>query len=73
MKASITLPQMTRAEQEAQTEANRLIEQIQNALAELAIRSSDVDSLLGAADRIDRAARDLAYALRELAGERRAA
>jgi len=63
---------MTRAEQEAETEANRLIEQIEAALAAVVMRSVDEsDSLEAAADRVERAARDLADGLRELAHERK--
>ena len=66
------LPQMTRAEQEAETEANRLIEQIEAALAAIVMRSTDeADTLEGIADRIERAARDLTFALRELANAHR--
>jgi hypothetical protein len=51
-----------------------LIEQVENALAVVAIRASDeIESLESAADRIERAARDLSDALRELARERREA
>jgi hypothetical protein len=72
MKQALSIPQMTRAEQEAETEANRLIEQIEGALAALAVRSADeADSLDAFADRIERAARDLAFAIRELAHSRR--
>ena len=72
MKPDLSTSQMTRAEQEAETEANRLIEQIEGALAAVAIRSTDeADSLDGFADRIERAARDLVFAVRELAQARR--
>lgn len=65
---------MSRGEQETETEAARLIEHIEDALAIVAIQSTtDDDSLAGAADRIERAARDLSVALRELAHERRMA
>ena len=65
---------MSRGEQETETEAARLIEHIEDALAIVAIQSTtDDDSLTGAADRIERAARDLSVALRELAHERRMA
>jgi hypothetical protein len=64
--------QMTHAEQEAETEANRLIEQIEAALAAVVMRSAEEsDSLDAAADRIERAARDFVDALRELAHERK--
>lgn len=66
--------QMSRAEQETQNEANRLTAQIDVALAAVALRSPDgADSLEASADRIERAARDLVDALRELAQERKAA
>jgi len=63
---------MTRAEQGTETEATRLIEMIEGALAAVAVRSAEeVDSLEAAADRIERASRDLAFALRELSRQRR--
>lgn len=63
---------MSRGEQETETEAARLIEHIEAALAIVAIESTtDNESLDGVADRIERAARDLSVALRELAHERR--
>jgi len=64
---------LTRGEQETEAEATRLIELIEEALSVVAIQSSEVDSLEALADRIERAARDLSVALRELAHERRAA
>jgi len=65
--------QMTRSEQETENEGNRLIEQVEAALAMVAVRSrNDLESLETAADRIERAARDLADALRRLSRERRA-
>jgi phage gp29-like protein len=61
----------SRAEQETENEANRLREQIDSALAAIISRSPDeVESLQTAADRIERAARDLADAVRELARQR---
>jgi hypothetical protein len=66
--------QMTRAEQEAETEARRLTGQIEEALAAVAVRTNtDADGLEACADRLERAARDLVVALRELALERRLA
>jgi ABC-type transporter Mla subunit MlaD len=63
--------QKTRAEQETENEANRLREQIDDALAAVISRSpEELDSLQSAADRIERAARDLADALRQLAQQR---
>ena len=65
--------QRTRAEQETENEANRLREQVDAALIAVASRSPDeIESLRTAADRIERAARDLADALRQLAQQRRA-
>ena len=65
-------PQLTRAEQETQTEAERLNAQIERALAAVAVRSrNDIEELEACADRLERAARDLSVALRELARERR--
>ena len=63
---------MTLAEQETENEANRLTEQVEAALAAVALRAPDSDdSLETAADRIERAARDLGDALRELSKQRR--
>jgi hypothetical protein len=74
MNQQATASQKTRAEQETENEANRLREQVQAALTAVASRSPDeVDSLNTAADRIERAARDLAAALRQLAEQRQAA
>lgn len=71
MKPELSIPRLTRAEQEAEAEANRVIEQIKKAIAAVAARSADEDgSLEAAADRIEWAARDLAFALRDLAHER---
>ncbi|HEX8142113.1 MAG TPA: hypothetical protein VF553_05915 [Pyrinomonadaceae bacterium] len=66
--------QMTRAEQEAETEARRLTGQIEQALAAVAVRTNtDADSLEACANGLERAARDMVVALRELARERRIA
>ena len=63
---------MTRAERETETAAARLIEQTENALAAVAVRSlSDIEQLEACAARLERAARDLAVALREMARERK--
>jgi len=71
MNQQATASQKTRAEQETENEANRLREQIDDALAAVISRSPDeVESLQSAADRIERAARDLADGLRELAQQR---
>jgi hypothetical protein len=74
MKPEPAIRQLTRGEKETETEAARLIEHIEEALSAVAIRSSDeADSLDAVADRIERAARDLSAALRELADQRRIA
>ncbi|HJU54805.1 MAG TPA: hypothetical protein VJ715_09545 [Pyrinomonadaceae bacterium] len=66
--------QKTRAEAETETAAERLTSQIESARTAVAVRStSDIDELEACADRLERAARDLAVALRELARERHAA
>lgn len=73
MNKQVTASQMTRSEQETENEANRLIAQVESALAAVALRLPDEDdSLESTADRIERAARDLADALRGLAHERKA-
>ena len=65
---------LTLAEKETENEAKRLNEQVEAALAAVALRSPDADeSLVRCADRIERAARDLGAALRELAKQRKAA
>jgi hypothetical protein len=74
MEKNLSLRPMSRGEKETETEAARLIEHIEEALAAVAIRSTvEVDSLEAIADRIERAARDLSTALRELAEQRRIA
>jgi hypothetical protein len=66
--------QMTRAEKETESAAERLTSQIEDARAAVSQHSiSDIDELEACADRLERAARDLAVALRELSHERRAA
>ena len=73
MNQQATASQKTRAEQETENEANRLREQVDEALIAVLARGPDeIESLQTAADRIERAARDLADALRELAQQRRA-
>ena len=73
MNQQATASQKSHAEQETENEANRLREQVDVAMITVAQRSPDeVDALQTAADRIERAARDLADALRELAQLRRA-
>lgn len=72
MKQDFAIGQMSRGEKETETEAARLIEHIEEALATVAIRSTiESDSLEAVADRIERAARDLSVSLRELAQQRR--
>ena len=72
MEQDLSTGQMSRGEKETETEAARLIEHIEEALAAVATRSTaDVESLEAVADRIERAARDLSAALRELAEQRR--
>ncbi len=74
MKPELSNRQMSRGEKETETEAARLIEYIKEALAIVAINSAtEADSLDAVADRIERAARDLSVALRELAQQRRLA
>lgn len=64
---------LTRAEQEVQSAAERLNSQTEDALAAVAARQTPggVDELEASADRLERAARDLSVALRELVEERR--
>lgn len=70
----ITSVPLTRAEKETQTEAGRLTTQIEDALSAVTTRSrADIEELEACADRLERAARDLAVALRELANQRRTA
>jgi hypothetical protein len=72
MEPDLSTRQMSRGEKETETEAARLVEFVEQALALVAARSADdLDSLESIADRIERAARDLSVALRELARERR--
>ncbi len=62
----------SRAEQETRSESERVRTQIETALQAVAARATGDDKELDAcADRLERAARDLAVALRELARERR--
>src|SRR5215216_3338044 len=64
---------LTRAEQEVHSAAERLNSQTADALAAVAARSNPggVEELDACAERLERAARDLAVALRELVEERR--
>jgi hypothetical protein len=74
MEPKTAVRPLSRGEQETETEATRLIELIEAALAIVTVRSSgEVDSLEAIADRIERAARDLSVALRELAHDRHSA
>jgi hypothetical protein len=74
METGLAKRQMNRGEKETETEAARLIEHVEEALVAVAISSPvEVDSLEAVADRIERAARDLSTALRELAEQRRIA
>ncbi|MDQ5846072.1 MAG: hypothetical protein M3539_12355 [Acidobacteriota bacterium] len=72
MKPDPAVRQMNRGEQEAETEATRLIELIEGALAAVAV-PAEIDTLESVADRIERASRDMVVAVRELAHERRIA
>ena len=72
-KSSTSPKRLTRAEQEVQSAAERLNSQIDDALAAVAaLKAPDgVQGLEACADRLERAARDLSVALRELTEERR--
>jgi len=72
MDSTTTRPQMTRAEKETETEASRLNSQIERAMVAVALRSeSDREELEACADALERSARNLVAALRELADERK--
>lgn len=72
MEQDLLIRPMSRGEKETETVAARLIEHVEDALAAVAIRSTDeIETLEALADRIERAARDLSVALRELAEQRR--
>ena len=72
MEPNLSVRQMSRGEKETETEANRLVELIDDALAVVSVRTTaEVDSLEAIADRVERAARDFSTALRELADQRR--
>jgi hypothetical protein len=63
---------LSRGEKETETEANRLVELIEEALTMVAVRTTtETDALEAIADRIERAARDFSVALRELVQQRR--
>lgn len=62
---------MSNAEQETEAAAERLHTQIEAALTAVSARSlDDTEELEACADRLERAARDLVAALRELARQR---
>ena len=72
MEPERAIRQMSRGEKETETEATRLIELVEDALAVVAARTTaEVDSLEAIADRVERAARDFSVGLRELAHQRR--
>ena len=72
MEPNLSARQMSRGEKETETEATRLVELIEDALAVVSVRTTaEVDSLEAIADRVERAARDFSAALRELADQRR--
>lgn len=74
MEPDASKRQMSRGEKETETEATRLIEHIEEALAAVVVSSTaEIEALEAIADRIERAARDLSTALRELAEQRRIA
>lgn len=74
MKENLAVRPMSRGEKETETAATRLVEHIEDALDAVTVRTTaEVDTLEAVADRIERAARDLSVALRELAHERRIA
>lgn|GEM_PF-697360 len=71
-KPERTPPPLSNAEQETEAAAERLNTQIEAALASVATRNpDDAGELEAYADRIERSARDLSVALRELARRRR--
>jgi hypothetical protein len=71
-QGSTTTPrQLTRAEREVQTAAERLTVQIEDALVAITGHAPESGEELDAcADRLERAARDMAVAIRELAESR---
>jgi hypothetical protein len=74
MEPDLSVRQRSRGEKETETEATRLIELIEDALAVVSVGTiAEVDSLEAIADRIERAARDFSASLRELAHQQRIA
>lgn len=72
MEPALAIRPMSRGEKETETEAARLVEHVEVALAAVATRSTDeIETLEALADRIERAARDLSVTLRGLAEQRR--
>jgi len=72
MNEGVSARQMSRGEKETETAAARLIEHIEEARALVGVGPTmEVESLEAVADRLERAARDLSAALRELAEQRR--
>ena len=72
-QTALSSRQLSRGEQETESAAKRLSEHVEEALAAVAVeRKGEIETLESVADRIERAARDLAGALRELAHERQA-
>src|SRR6185295_15671297 len=64
MEKDNSLPQITPVERQAENEAHRLTELIEDASAAVALRTpADSDSIEAAADRIESASRDLVFAL----------
>ncbi|MBA3321862.1 MAG: hypothetical protein H0T45_10515 [Pyrinomonadaceae bacterium] len=71
-KQQSAVRQISQAEHETETAAERLNAQVDSALAAVAIRTEDgATELEACADRLERAARDMSVALRELALQRR--
>ena len=62
---------LSSVERETKAAVERLLVQVEDALGIVSGRSYDAKDLEQGADRLDRAARDLTVALRELAQERR--
>ena len=72
MEAERSMQHLSRGEKETETEANRLVELIEEALSMVTVRTTtETDALEAIADRIERAARDFSVALRELVEQRR--